>query len=92
MTDTASSSDESVQRMCDLLTGMAKALADDPERIHVESEGSASETMLRLFVAPDDLGRLMGKQGRTARSLRTIVSAAGGKLQHRFNLDVQPEQ
>ncbi len=47
--------------------------------------------MLRLYVANDDLGKLIGKQGRTARSLRTILAAAGSKQQHRFSLDVQSE-
>jgi predicted RNA-binding protein YlqC (UPF0109 family) len=89
MTDT--SLPESVQRMCDLMTGMASALVDQPEKVRVEAESFDSEIVLRLYVASDDLGKLIGKQGRTARSLRTILGAAGSKLQQRFSLDVQSE-
>ncbi|MEG9434011.1 KH domain-containing protein [Terriglobus sp. RCC_193] len=85
------SSPESVNHISELLTGIAKALVDHPENLRVESEAFESETVLRLFVHPDDLGKVIGKQGRTARSLRTILSAAGSKVQHRFSLDVQSE-
>ena len=81
----------SVQQMCDLMTGMAAALVDQPEKVRVEADSFETETVLRLYVANDDLGKLIGKQGRTARSLRTILTAAGSKLQHRFSLDVQAE-
>jgi len=86
------SSPESVQRISDLLTNVAKALVDHPEAIRVEAESFETETVLRLFVHPDDLGKVIGKQGRTARSLRTILSAAGSKVQHRFSLDVQSDE
>lgn len=86
MTDT---SPESVQRVRDLLSGIASSLVDEPEKVRIETEDFESETVLRLFVAHDDLGKVIGKQGRTARSLRTILSAAGSKLQRRFSLDVQ---
>jgi len=78
--------------MCDLITEMATALVDHPDQIRVEPEVFDTETVLRLSVAEADLGKLIGKQGRTARSLRTILSAAGSKLQHRFTLDVQSAQ
>ncbi|SEB40109.1 RNA-binding protein (KH domain) [Terriglobus roseus] len=89
MTDTPPPS--SVQQMCDLISGMATALVDQPEKVRVEAESFDSETVIRLYVAEDDLGKLIGKQGRTARSLRTILGAAGSKLQHRFSLDVKSE-
>ena len=92
MTQAASPQDESVQRMCELMTAMAVALVDSQGRVRVEPESFETETVLRLYVSPDDLGKLIGKQGRTARSLRTILSAAGSKLQHRFSLDVQPDE
>lgn len=75
--------------MCDLMMSLAKALVDEPGEVRVEPQTGDTETVLRLYVAPDDLGKLIGKQGRTARSLRTILSAAGSKLQQRFSLDVQ---
>ncbi len=77
-------------RMCELMTALALALVDSPEQVRVEPETFETETVIRLYVSPDDLGKLIGKQGRTARSLRTILSAAGSKAQHRFSLDVQP--
>ncbi|WP_245536077.1 KH domain-containing protein [Terriglobus roseus] len=70
---------------------MATALVDQPDKVRVEAETFETETVLRLYVATDDLGKLIGKQGRTARSLRTILGAAGSKLQQRFSLDVQSE-
>jgi predicted RNA-binding protein YlqC (UPF0109 family) len=91
MTDTVLPPDESVQRICDLMVGMATALVDRPNNVRVETEHLNSETVLRLYVSPDDIGKLIGKQGRTARSLRTILGAAGSKIQHRFSLDVQSE-
>ena len=78
--------------MCKLMTAMAVALVDSPDQVRVEPESFDTETVLRLYVSPDDVGKLIGKQGRTARSLRTILSAAGSKLQHRFSLDVQSDE
>ena len=79
---------ESCQRMKDLITGLAKALVDSPESVSVEVVPEATSTVLRLRVAPTDIGKVIGKQGRTARSIRTILSAASMKLQHRFSLDI----
>ena len=75
--------------MCDLMTGMASALVDQPDKVRIEAERFETETVLRLFVAEEDLGKLIGKQGRTARCFRTILSAASSKFPHRFSLDVQ---
>ncbi len=92
MTDSLLPLSDAVQQMCDLMTSLAKALVDAPSEIRVEPETTDTETVLRMHVAPDDLGKLIGKQGRTARSLRTILAAAGSKLQHRFTLDVQSDE
>ncbi len=89
MTETALPDSDTVQQMCNLMRGMAVALVDHPDQIRIETERLDSETVIRLFVAEEDLGKLIGKQGRTARSLRTILGAAGNKLQHHFTLDVQ---
>ena len=75
-------------RMSELLAGMAKALVDKPDAVRVEMDETGESTTLRLYVAADDLGKVIGKQGRTARSLRTILSAIGSRAQHRFSLDV----
>jgi uncharacterized protein len=71
-----------------LMTEIAKALVDSPEAVNVEAIKDAESTILRLHVAPSDIGKVIGKQGRTARSLRTILSAASMKLHHRFALDI----
>lgn len=74
--------------MSTLVLEIAKALVDEPEavRLDVLSEGGA--TVLRLQVSSRDLGKVIGKQGRTARSLRTILDAASMKLKQRFSLDI----
>jgi len=77
--------------MQDLITGLAKALVDSPESVSVEVISEATSTVLRLRVAANDIGKVIGKQGRTARSIRTILSAASMKLQHRFALDIVEE-
>jgi uncharacterized protein len=89
MTQTDSSSDDSVQRICDLMSSVASALVDHPDKVRIEAEHFESEIVLHLFVADDDLGKVIGKQGRTARSLRTILSAAASRVQQRYSLDVQ---
>lgn len=89
MTETSLPVVHPVQQMCDLITGIARSLVDSPDQVRVETVSTEFETTLRLFVTEDDLGKLIGKQGRTARSLRTIVSAAGSKLRGRFALDIQ---
>ena len=71
-----------------LMTEIAQALVDTPDAVHVEAIKEADSTILRLRVAPSDIGKVIGKQGRTARSLRTILSAASMKLQHRYSLDI----
>lgn len=77
-----------VAEMKTLMTEVARALVDDSQAVRIESFDENEVTVLRLFVAPDDVGKVIGKQGRTARSLRTILSAASMKLQHRFSLDI----
>ena len=79
------------RRMQDLIAGLAKALVDNPEAVSVEVIPEATSTVLRLRVSANDIGKVIGKQGRTARSIRTILSAASMKLQHRFALDIVEE-
>ncbi len=77
--------------MIRLISEVAKSLVDDPEIVSVESIADGEGTILRLRVAPGDLGKVIGRQGRTARSLRTILGAASMKLRHRFSLDIIEE-
>jgi predicted RNA-binding protein YlqC (UPF0109 family) len=84
--------DETIKNMKGLVTDIARALVDSPERVSVETLPEGDGTVLRLRVAQSDIGKVIGKQGRTARSLRTILSAASMKLKHRFSLDILEEQ
>ncbi|MBS1822938.1 MAG: KH domain-containing protein [Acidobacteria bacterium] len=74
--------------MTSLVKEIAKALVDSPESVSVETFNDGEATVLRLRVAPSDIGKVIGKQGRTARSLRTILAAASMKVRHRFALDI----
>lgn len=82
------SGNDAVPDMQALMTEIAKALVDDSEAVKVDVVPDGDSTLLRLFVAPNDIGKVIGKQGRTARSLRTILGAASMKLHHRFSLDI----
>ena len=70
--------------MRELVEDIAKALVDIPEEVSVREVQGEQVTVLELKVAPSDLGKVIGKQGRTARSVRTILGAAGMKLNRRF--------
>jgi uncharacterized protein len=71
-----------------LIEDIAKALVDIPEEVSVQEVQGEQVTVLELKVAPSDLGKVIGKQGRTARSIRTILGAAGMKLNRRFTLEI----
>jgi uncharacterized protein len=72
----------------DLVTEIAKALVDIPEEVNVREVQGEQVTVLELRVAATDLGKVIGKQGRTARSIRTLLGAAGMKLNRRFTLEI----
>ena len=74
--------------MKELLELIAKALVDNPDEVAVSEVGGEQTTILELRVAQEDLGKVIGKQGRTARAIRTILSAAGMKLKKRFHLEI----
>jgi predicted RNA-binding protein YlqC (UPF0109 family) len=71
-----------------LVEGIARALVDAPDKVTVEAAEHGDGTVLNLRVAPEDIGKVIGKQGRTARSLRTIVGAAGIKQRKRYSLEI----
>lgn len=74
--------------MKELIEQIAKALVDSPGEVSVKAIEGQQVTVLELRVAPTDLGKVIGKQGRTARSIRTILGAAGMKLKKRFTLEI----
>ena len=74
--------------MKELIEAIAKALVDNPDQVAVSAVEGEQVTVLELRVHPSDLGKVIGKQGRTARSIRTILNAAGVKLKKRFTLEI----
>ena len=78
--------------MQQLVTEIARALVDDPDSVEVQAVARNENTVLRLRVASADVGKVIGKQGRTARSMRTILSAVSMKLHHRYTLDILEEE
>ncbi|MCL5262776.1 MAG: KH domain-containing protein [Acidobacteria bacterium] len=82
---------ERPDNMQQLVTEIAKALVDDPSAVVVEAQEGDESTVLRLHVAPTDVGKVIGKQGRTARSMRTILGAVSMKHHHRYTLDIIEE-
>jgi predicted RNA-binding protein YlqC (UPF0109 family) len=74
--------------MKELVELMAKALVDRPDDVSVVEEEVEATTVVTLRVAPEDVGKVIGRQGRTARSLRTIVAAAGSKRSWRVALEI----
>ncbi|HEY1638649.1 MAG TPA: KH domain-containing protein [Rhizomicrobium sp.] len=75
----------------ELVREIARALVDEPASVAVESVEREDNTILKLRVAPHDVGKVIGKQGRTARSVRTILGAVSMKLHHRYTLDILEE-
>ena len=76
--------------MKELVLYIARSLVDHPEAVGVEEAEDGSEgTVLKLSVAKDDLGKIIGRQGRTARALRTLVNAASARQERRVVLEIQ---
>jgi predicted RNA-binding protein YlqC (UPF0109 family) len=74
--------------MKDLLLFISKSLVDRPESVDVVEVEGEKTTVLELRVAPEDLGKIIGKQGRTARAIRTILNAAATKMKKRAVLEI----
>ena len=72
----------------DLLELMAKALVDKPDLIRVDEVEEGESTVLEIHMDPEDVGKIIGKQGRTVRALRTILDAAGQKFDKRYEVEV----
>jgi predicted RNA-binding protein YlqC (UPF0109 family) len=73
--------------MRELVEHIAKALVDDPDKVDVTEVDSENVTVIELRVGPGDLGKVIGKQGRTARAIRTILNANATKLRRRAVLE-----
>ena len=74
--------------MAELLAYLARELVDDPEAVRVETEERDDALVLVLHVAPDDVGKVIGKQGRIARALRTVVKASAVRAGRRVHVEI----
>ena len=72
----------------ELIDFMARALVDNPEKVNVSEIVGEQTSVIELRVAKEDLGKVIGKQGRTARAMRTILSAASTKIRKRAVLEI----
>jgi len=78
--------------MKELVQYLAKSLVDNPEAVEVKETEGETASVLELRVAKADLGRIIGKQGRTAKSIRTILNAAASRVNRRVVLEIVEEQ
>lgn len=74
--------------MKELVTAIAKALVDNPDQVQVRAIEGEQVTVFELRVHPSDLGIAIGRKGRTAQAIRTILNAVGMKLRKRFTLEI----
>jgi predicted RNA-binding protein YlqC (UPF0109 family) len=72
----------------ELVESIAKALVDNPDQVQVHAVDGEQVTVLELRVHPTDLGKVIGRQGRTAKAMRTLLGAAGMKLHKRYTLEI----
>ena len=75
--------------MQELVTVLAKALVEKPEAVQVEAVEEEDRTVLKLHVAQEDMGRVIGKQGRIAKAIRTIVKSAATREKKKFSVDIE---
>jgi len=74
--------------MKELIEFLAKSLVDEPDEVEIRTRNRDQATVIELMVAPNDLGKVIGRQGRTARAMRTLLATAGNKQQRRYILDI----
>jgi hypothetical protein len=74
--------------MKDLITEIVKALVDQPDEVSVSEVGGSHTTVLEVRVAKTDMGKVIGKKGRTAQAIRSIMSAVAGKTRQRYILEI----
>lgn len=74
--------------MKELVEAIAKALVDNPDQVQVRAVEGEQVTVLEIRVHPSDLGKVIGRQGRTAKAIRTLLGAAGMKLHKRYTLEI----
>ena len=77
-----------MDKLKELVKLIAESLVDSPEQVEVTEVAGEQTAVLELKVAPDDLGKIIGKQGKTAKAIRTILSAAAAKMKKRAVLEI----
>lgn len=76
------------EQIAELVTYLAKSLVDDPEQVTVTALEDDDNVILELRVAPDDIGRVIGKQGRIAKAIRTVVKSATGHEDKKYSVEI----
>ena len=74
--------------MLQLVEFMAKSLVDDPSSVVVQESQEGDLTVIELTVAPEDMGKVIGKQGRIAKAMRTVIKAASVKEDKKYSLEI----
>lgn len=77
-----------MEKLKELVSFVAKSLVDNPEKVEVTEVAGEQTAVLELKVAQEDLGKIIGKQGKTAKAIRTILSAAAAKMRRRAVLEI----
>lgn len=77
-----------MERLHELVTFIAKSLVDSPDKVEVREVAGEQTAVLELRVAQEDLGKIIGKQGKTAKAIRTILGAAAAKMKRRAVLEI----
>lgn len=77
-----------MEKLKELVSFIAKSLVDNPEKVEVTEVAGEQTAVLELKVAQEDLGKIIGKQGKTAKAIRTILSAAAAKMRRRAVLEI----
>ncbi len=77
-----------MEKLNELVAFIAKSLVDSPDKVEVREIAGEQTAVLELKVAPEDLGKIIGKQGKTAKAIRTILGAAAAKMKRRAVLEI----
>jgi predicted RNA-binding protein YlqC (UPF0109 family) len=77
-----------MEKLTELVAFIARSLVDNPDQVEVREVSGEQTAVLELKVAPEDLGKIIGKQGKTAKAIRTILSASAAKMRRRAVLEI----
>lgn len=86
--DLSRSDEEVAEHLRELVAFMAESLVDEPDQVRVSGEDDDGMLRLELTVASDDVGKVIGREGKTARAMRTLLATTGAKMRQRVNLQI----